>query len=538
MIIVQFALFGAFLPLGSAGKRLRGMKVVADRTPVLIGAGQFTYRGEAGQSPSPTALLKIAADRAVRDAGLADGVLAGLDGLAVMGFAVDAEGDPRVIPHSTNPPATLARRLGADPRWSVYAEMGGNSPQHAINLVCDRIARGENDFVMVVGAEFLGAGVKRLTRGLGFEDWDDAEDLPPPMRIGDPRPGVSAYEARHGMGRPINTYPMFENALRAQAGRSIADHQAHLGRLFAPFTKVAAANPEAWFPVERTPEELVTVTDRNRMVGFPYPKYLNAIMEVDQSAGVIITSLEKARALGVAEDRMVFLHGCADAHDLWFPLDRQNYHSSPAMRLTGKAALDMAGITLDQVSHFDLYSCFPSAVQIGARELGLALDDPRGLTVTGGLPYAGGPGNNYAMHSVVVMMQRLRARPGEFGLVTANGWYLTKQSTGVYGTTKPRNSISPDASASLQAQINSLEHPTVIEKPSGAARIETYTVVHGREGYMLGIVIGRDSENRRFVAQTPKDPSVLASLESVEGVGRTGRVAFSDETGKNLFIPD
>jgi len=340
------------------------------------------------------------------------------------------------------------------------------------------------------------------------------------------------------MGRPINTYPLFENALRARAGRSIADHQAHLGRLFSPFTRVAADNPEAWFPVVRSPEELVTVTERNRMVGFPYPKYLNAIMEVDQSAGVIITSLGKARALGVAEDRLVYLHGCADAHDLWFPLDRQNYHSSPAMRLTGARALDLAGIGLDRVSHFDLYSCFPSAVQIGAHEIGLDLEDPRGLTVTGGLPYAGGPGNNYAMHSVVAMIHRLRARPGEFGLVTANGWYLTKQSTGIYGTSRPRNSFAANSSAGLQSEIDALDHPTVIEQPSGSATIETYTVVHGREGYMLGIVIGRDSENRRFVAQTPKDPAVLASLEAREGVGRPGRVEFSAETGKNLFIPD
>ena len=511
---------------------------MADRTPVLIGAGQFTYRGEATRSPSPTALLKIAADRAAQDAGLPEACLKELDGLAVMGFAVDAEGDPRVIPHSSNPPASLAKRLGADPSWSVYAEMGGNSPQHAINLVCERIARGENDFVLVVGAEFLGSGVKRLTQGAGFDDWDDADDLPGPDRIGDPRPGVSAYEARHGMGRPINTYPLFENALRARAGRSIIEHQAHLGRLFAPFTEVAATNPEAWFPIKRSPEELVTVTDRNRMVGFPYPKYLNAIMEVDQSAGVIITSIEKAMALGVAADRMVYLHGCADAHDLWYPLDRQNYHSSPAMRLTGRSALDMAGIRLDQVSFFDLYSCFPSAVQIGAEELGLALDDPRGLTVTGGLPYAGGPGNNYAMHSVVTMMQKLRSRPGAFGLVTANGWYLTKQSTGIYGTSAPGRPFERESSGSLQAQINGLEHPTVIEKPSGTGRIETYTVVHGREGYMLGIVIGRDSENRRFVAQTPKDPKVLASLELAEGVGRPGRVEFLTDTGKNLFIPD
>ncbi|MCA6325288.1 MAG: acetyl-CoA acetyltransferase, partial [Phenylobacterium sp.] len=258
-----------------------------ETTPVLIGGGQFTWRGDPGASPSPTQLLKFAAERAAADAGLGADVLARIDGLAVVSFAIDAQGERRVIPHSTNPPATLARRLGARPDWSVYTRAGGNCSQYAINVAAQRISEGRSRQVLVIGAEFMGSGVKRLTRGLGFEDWDDAEDLPPPEWIGDGRPGVSAYEAVHGMDRPINIYPLFENALRARDGRSIPDHQRRLGELFAPFTRVAAANPEAWFPIERSAEELVTVTPANRMIGFPYPKFLNAIMDVDQSAGVL-----------------------------------------------------------------------------------------------------------------------------------------------------------------------------------------------------------------------------------------------------------
>lgn len=509
------------------------------RTPVLIGAGQFTYRGEPGESPSPTALLKIAAERAAEDAGLPAGALAGIDTLAVVGFTIDAPGGARVVPHSTNPPATLARRLGATPRQATYSHMGGNSPQQMINIVAERIAKGQTEFALVVGCEFLGSATKRLQRGLGFDDWDDVEDdLPAPDRVGDPRNGVTPYEAAHGLARPINCYPLFENALRARDGRSIPDHQKRLGELFAPFTRVAAKNPEAWFPVERSAEELVTVTERNRMVGFPYPKYLNAIMEVDQSAGVIVTSLAKARELGVNEDRLVYLHGCADACDLWYPTDRQNFHSSPAMRLTGKRALEMAGIGLDEIGHIDLYSCFPVAVEIGAEELGLALDDPRGLTVTGGLPYMGGPGNNYAMHSIAVMMQRLRDDPGSYGLVTANGWYLTKQSTGIYSTRPLEGAFERQDPKVIQDQIDALPHPAVIERPQGAATIETFTVVHGREGYMMGIVVGRDSEGRRFVANTPTDAATLSGLEATEAVGRKGTVGRSEDDARNIFIPD
>jgi len=511
-----------------------------DNTPVLIGAGQFTYRGEADVSPSPLTMIKIAADRAAADAGLGVETLAGLDGLAVAAFAIDAAGNQGrfPVPRLRNPPASLARRLGASPRHASYSHMGGNTPQQLVNALCEKIARGENDFVLAVGAEFLGSLTKRLKTGAGFDDYETEDELGDPERFGDPRPGVSPQEALHGLSAPINTYPLFENALRARDGRSLADHQARIGALMAPFTRVAAQNPDAWFRIERTAEELVTVTDRNRMIGYPYPKYLNAIMEVDQSAGVLIASVKKARELGVPEDKWVFLHGCADAADLWNVLDRQNYHSSPAMRLTGRRALDMAGISIGQVDLIDLYSCFPVAVEIGAEELGLSLDDPRGLTVTGGLPYAGGPGNNYVMHSIAVMMRRLRERRGAFGLVTGNGWYLTKQSTGVYST-KPFEGVwVREDPWVIQRQIDALPHPPAIERPEGRAVIETYTVVHGREGYRLGIVIGRDAAGHRFVAETPKDEATLRGLESVESVGRAGSVGPSPDSARNRFVPD
>ena len=510
-----------------------------DDTPVLIGAGQFTYRGEAGNSPSPLELLKTAAERAVLDAGLAGSVLADLDALAVVAFSIDAPGglSKLPLPRLADPPASLARAVGAAPAWSVYTETGGNSPQQAVNVACERIAKGESELALVTGAEFLGSLMKRMKGGLGFEGWGD-DITSTPQRIGDPRPGVTRQEGAHGLGYPVNTYPLFENALRARDGRSLADHHKQLGAFFAPFTQVAAANPHAWFPVERSAEELVTVTDRNRMVGYPYPKYLNAIMEVDQSAAVLIASVGKARELGVPEDKWVFLHGCADASDLWYPLERQDYHSSPAMRLTGERALEMAGISVEDLDVIDLYSCFPSAVRIGAEEIGLSLDDPRGLTITGGLPYFGGPGNNYALHAIAEMVAKLRERPGAWGLSTANGWFLTKQSVGIYSTKPFDGRWEREAPSILQARIDALPHPEIVEKPQGPATIETYTVVHGREGVRMGIVIGRDAEGRRFVAQAPDDPEVLRDLEGREGVGRTGVVGPHPDGVRNLFVPD
>jgi acetyl-CoA C-acetyltransferase len=198
----------------------------------------------------------------------------------------------------------------------------------------------------------------------------------------------------------------------------------------------------------------------------------------------------------------------------------------------------MAGISVADLTHIDLYSCFPSAVQIGAESLGVDLDDPRGLTVTGGLPYFGGPGNNYALHAIATLVHRLRGRPETWGLSTANGWFLTKQSTGVYSARLPRTPFEREDPAVIQSRIDALDHPPVTESPEGSASVETYTVVHARQGYRMGIVIGRDSAGRRFVANTPRDEATLAAMEAAEQIGRRGHVGRADDGRRNLFVPE
>ncbi|MBI1186734.1 MAG: acetyl-CoA acetyltransferase [Alphaproteobacteria bacterium] len=508
------------------------------RTPVLIGAGQRTYRK--GQAPGPLAMTREAALLAAEDAGLSPADLAGLDLLGVVGFTVDSDGNIQrlPIPRIADPPAALAAELGAAPRRAVYTHMGGNTPQALVNWAAELIAQGDHDLVLLVGAEFLGTLMKRLKDGADLSAFGGPEAATTPERWGDGRSGATAQERAHGMDFPTNVYPLFENALRAHRGRSLADHQAAMGRLFAPFSAVAAQNPHAWFPTERSAEEISQEGPENRMVGFPYTKYLNAIIQVDQSAAVIMASTAKADALGVPAAKRVYLHGCADANDLWFVSERTNYHSSPAIRMCAQQSFAMAGKAPADLAFIDLYSCFPSAVEIACDEIGIAEDDPRGLTVTGGLPYFGGAGNNYVMHSITTMLQRLRAKPGAFGLVTGNGWFLTKHAFGLYSTTPTTGAWSRTDPRTYQREIDALAHPALVDAPSGAGAIETYTVVHARDRVRLGVVVGRDSEGRRFIANTPDDEATLIDLQSREGVGRTGRVGRSEDGKRNIFTPD
>jgi acetyl-CoA C-acetyltransferase len=435
---------------------------------------------------------------------------------------------------SKDPPNDLAHALAVAPRESLYTAVGGNTPQWQVNEAADAIHRGDASVVLIAGAECVYSARRARTKGIDL-GWSPRGTSVP--QVGDTRPGTSEIEHRHGANIPVNVYPLFENALRAHYGRSIDQHQAEIGSLFAPFSAVAAANPHAWFREPRTAEQIAVAGPDNRYIGFPYTKYMNAIMDVDQGAALLMTSTATARRLGVPEERWVYLWGCGDASDHWFISDRVDYHSSPAIRAVGWRALGMAGVALNEIDYFDIYSCFPSAVQIARDMLGIAHDDARPLTVTGGLPYFGGPGNNYVSHSIAAMVERLRVNPAKVGMVTANGWYVTKHSAGIYSTTPPRRPwerVSPEVD---QASIDAQTNPDFTAEASGSATVETYTVIFNRDGAPeRGIVIGRDADDRRFIANTPADRRLLESMTTREMVGAPGTVAPGDGDC-NVFTP-
>ncbi len=498
------------------------------RTPILVGGAQFTQRtareGKVAESLSPIAMMQKVARGAFADAGIAPQA----DTVAVVRFTADSPGEQGRLPKRMfrNPPLSLAKHLDLAPRRALYTATGGNTPQWLVNRTAEEIARGDCEVALLAGAEYIASLLGAMKQGvdLGWADGPDHDPGHDPEEIGDQRPGTTEYERRYGLQFPVNVYPLFENALRGAAGRTPAQHLDWLGEFFSPFSKVASENPYAWFPTYRSPQDIATPSEKNRFVGYPYTKYLNAVIEVDQAATVVMTSVAKARALGIPESKWVYLHGCGDASDIWYVGERVDYRSSPAIREIGKRAFAMADKSAADLSFIDLYSCFPSAVQIGCKELGIATDDPRGLTITGGLPYFGGAGNDYVMHSIVTMMEKLRAAPGRFGLCTGNGWYVTKHSAGIYSTAPTNGPWQRDDPKSYQKDIDAMAHPAFIEQASGPGTVETYTVITDRKGKRFGIVVGRDAQDRRFLAHSPDDDATLDRMMRDDMLGRAGEV--------------
>jgi acetyl-CoA C-acetyltransferase len=392
-----------------------------------------------------------------------------------------------------------------------------------VNDAAEAIAAGRADVALVAGAEAIQTRLRARQGGpegsrLRLSWAQQPPETPGPRLLGHDRPGVSDAEAARSLALPVQVYPVFENALRAAAGEGIEEHQARVSRLWSRFSAVAARNPYAWSPAERSAEEIRTPSAHNRLIGFPYPKLMNANIQTDQAAALVLCSVEAARAAGVSPDRWVFVWSGSEAEDHWFISERADLHSSPAIRLAGRTALDLGGIGIDDVAHVDLYSCFPSAVQIAAAELGLGLDEPdRPLTVTGGLTFAGGPGNNYATHAIATMVERLRAAPASLGLVTALGWFATKHAIGVYSTEPPAAGYRR---RSPQAEVDALPGRSPVADHEGPVTVESYTVMHERDGSpSLGIVACLLPDGRRAWGNVT-DPVLLKDMTLDEQCGR------------------
>ncbi len=497
--------------------------------PVIVGVGQLRRRPELDgpfEPIEPAQLMVEAVKRAARDAG-DPALYEKADYVGTISALAWAYEDT---------PARLAELLGASPGLRHEPKPGGNSPPELVNHAAAAIARGEVRVAVLAGAEAVYARMRAAREKLSLDHWSPRPERRFDVALRGQPPMTSPLEQRHGFKMPTDIFPLYENALRAHAGRSIEEHQAYLGRMMARFSAVAARNPYAWFPRERSAEEFTTVSASNRWICFPYPKLMNAIMAVDMAAAVVLTSEEEAERRGIPRERRVAFLAGASALDPWTPTERRQFVSSPGCTAVAHATLEHAGLGVGDVDLFDLYSCFPCAVELGMAALGLAEDDPRPLTVTGGLPCAGGPGNAYCMHSIAAMVERLRSGEAAVGYVSGLGMSASKHAANIFSTDPARIAAADGETPHVQPPAEELTGPELVDAPDGVGTIETYTVAFDRENRPeTSRLIVRLDDGRRTVAHGEAHPSAFARLIEAEGVGLRGRVSAGPNGEPNRF---
>ncbi len=473
-------------------------------TPVLIGHGQVNHRDEIdpdNRSVEPLDLM-VAAARQTADAR----VLEAVDSIRVVNILSAQYRDPGLL---------VGQRIGATIFSTLYSPIGGNVPQSMVNQACLDIQSGRARLVLLTGAETW--RTRRGLRAKGSKLTWTAQDESVPMAevAGDDVPMAGDAEIRIGLDRPAYVYPLFEQALRIANDEPVADHAKRIGELWARFNAVAVDNPHAWIREPTSAEDITRPGPRNRMISSPYTKLMNSNNMVDQGAALLLTSVEQATRLGIPAERWVYPQAGTDAHDTSAIAERDELHRSAAIRIAGARVLELAGLRLDDLDYVDLYSCFPSAVQVAAAELGLPVDDPaRPLTITGGLTFAGGPWSNYVMHSIATLAELLVANPGRRGLITANGGYLTKHSFGVYGTEPPAEFRWEDTQPAVDRE------PTRdgLVEWEGVGTVEAWTTPFDRDGQPERVFLAvRTPDGSRALAQIAD--SAAAEVTVSEDIG-------------------
>jgi acetyl-CoA C-acetyltransferase len=483
--------------------------------PVIAGVGQVANRDD-DRILHPLDLIEQAVRAALDDAGIKRDAI---DGVLTTPMSVWA---------SRTTSELVAERLGVGPGLRGDASYSGAGPQRLLADACRAIAAGQAKVVVIAGG-IADASVRRArVRGVeppagptarwsqgsdgAHVESDPAADWPEDLR--------RVPEIAAGAGMPSAYFALVESALHA--GTDPARHARRLGALLAPFTSVAASRPDlAWFPHERTPDEISTPSATNRMVAQPYTKLMCSFPTVDLAAALVVT------VAGTTARPVVRPLAVTTASEPGPPSTRPSISRSRALERAVDEALSLAQLDAGAIDRFDLYSCFPAAVQLAARAFGLGDEDPRPKTVTGGLPYFGGPGASYTLHALACMTEALRADPGSLGSVVGVGGMVTDFSVGLFTTGDgPFRTLD----------IGEVERgPASRPEGRGPAVVDAMTVLHRRDtGPVAAPIIARFDDGARIGARAA-DPKLLEELAGTNLVGTEVRI--DQREGRAFYTP-
>lgn len=478
-----------------------------DRTPVLVGIGVSTQREDNhARAVEPMDLMLRAVAAAIGDTG-APSIAQSVDYIAV----------PKGRWSYRNPSGEIARTIGADAATTVLATVGVLQ-QTLIGEACARIARGESRATLVAGSD---AGYRLLRAQIaGQQAAARQQDDEPHITMAPAEELRHPVEKQAGLTMPVGLYAIMESAYRARHGLTVAAHRDRIADLCARMSRIAADNPCAW---SRKPVEAAWIreaSDRNPAQAFPYNRAHCSTWNVDQAAALLFCSEARAVALGIPREAWVYPAASVQSNHMVPVIARADLSACPGARIAGQAALSSAGLSLDEVDLIELYSCFPLAVETYADALGISL--ARDLSVTGGMPFAGGPYNNYVLQATCRAAELIRSGRGRNALISSVSGVLTKQGFGVLAKVRPPNDfVDADVSDDVAREM---QFRDVVASFSGDARIAGYTVLHGRDQAPRGIAVVDLPDGRRSIATTT-EPALTAAMMADEFVGRSLRVS-------------
>ncbi|MGA7808313.1 acetyl-CoA acetyltransferase [Bradyrhizobium sp.] len=485
------------------------------RIPVIVGVGEIVDRPkDIADGLEPLALLEQALSRAEADSGAR--LLGDIGSLDVVNFLSWRYRDPEKL---------LAQRLGIAPAHLYYGPVGGESPIRYLHEAALRIARGECSVAAICGAEAQSTATKAERSGVTLPWTPFAHDVEEPKR------GAAFQKplaVKLGVFRPVSVYPFYEAASSAHWGQTPRQAMVESGELWSRYSEVASHNPNAWLKRHVTAAEITTPSPDNRLIAWPYTKLMVANPTVNMGAAVLVTSLAKARAAGIAEDRLVYASGGASAEEPRDYLLRDQFFESHPQNAVLRAAMDLAGGDGRAFDMIELYSCFPCVPKMARRTLGLGAGVRP--TVTGGLTFFGAPLNSYMTHAACAMVRGLR-EGGRLGLLYGQGGFVTKHHALVLSRRAPQQALAQETSVQAEADRHKRTVPDFVTEANGKGLVESFTVLYGRSGEIEhGVVMLRTELDARTLARVPaRDSATLGHLMNMDSspVGSLGEIAMA-----------
>jgi acetyl-CoA C-acetyltransferase len=417
-------------------------------------------------------------------------------------------------------PEQIAQALDLKPGKRKLSGFSGTSPQRFLNQAAEKIMRGEQQAVLVCGAEAF-ATKKRAKKEGRLLDWPRAEKKSPPP-FEDP---FHPAEIAHNLFQAYTAFALLDSARRAHHKLSLQQNREQQAQMMARLSEVAAANPRAWFRKTHSAESLLNMDNKDRMVAYPFTKNTMAFMEVDMAAAVIMVSDTLADELKIPPQKRIYLNGWGYAKEPPYLAQREKLWQCPAMALAAQQALESAGISMKDITCMDLYSCFSGNLNMTRDVLGMDENDSRPLTLTGGLPYFGGPGNNYTTHSIATLVEMLRQHPEQYGLISGVGMNMTHHVFAVYsGRAQVIHNIPETDTPDWPVK-------TITETAEGEGLIAAYTVEHNKSG-LSALAICDLPDHTRCYARS-EDQALCQAMEETEWVGR--KVILHSENQVNTF---
>ena len=492
------------------------MKELAPNTPVIVGIGfeQETFE-DPTQCAEPWRLMVRAVRRAAADAG-SETPLAQIESISV----------PQGMWEYRNPGRLIADALGCSSARSILSDLGVLQLSLLSDL-CRAIAAGEQHLGVITGGEAKFRELRAGITGRPVANTEQPEGTPPPdVHHTSSDPWASDLEARAGLSSPVELFAIIESALRYQQGLDVEEHRDRIAQLYSRFSEVAAGNPHAWRREPVSPRAIRDPSPRNTMLAFPYTKRHSSQWNVNQAVAIFVCSVARAARLGLKRDGWIFPLAAAQSKHV-VPLAQQRLlHTHPGTVLSGERALALAGVSARDVDAAELYSCFPAAIQSFALDLKLAETCP--WTVTGAMPFAGGPYNSFSLEGVARMVEVLRGGEGNDGSERRIG--LVSNLSGIFGKQAcALFSNLPNADGyhceDITAAVAACDLPLALDGDYvGPATVVGYTVVFVGGVPSHGIAICDTPAGWRTVVRS-EDRALLESMTREEFCGRVVQVA-------------